>query len=629
MGFLKFLDRIGAVCTYIRNFFLNIFFFLFLFFGIISFFCFLGVLALISEGAGSSSSVKNPKSPVLSVLINTAVQDAPPVESVSHLILNALQNNKPKDYFYLQDFRKAVQRATDDNKIKAIVIRLGDAAAMRIDQAKIIGSELKKFQQKGKKVYIYSEAYDRNSYALASYVKDNVYAHPLGGVYLSGYQLKSMYFRDLLDHAMITVFTPKAGEYKSAIEPFNQNEMSPHVKKEYQGIADNLWNQYRKLISENRPGTKIENFVFGSDRYLSLLKKSSGDGARASKEGFLVDKLADYDTFLKDVSQAEHISLKTDTKIYYPRLESLAWDDYLKISKDSDSEKGSGKSKIAVIFGSGEITPTSEYYWDFTSDNLLPQLNRAIEDKSVKAMILYLDTPGGDVFASDQIRAKVEEFRKSGRKVVVYMSGMTASGGYMISTASDFIVAEPTAITGSIGVFAISGNISRLANFAGVHVDGVGSEGSQGISIMEPFPETYKTMAQLEIDHIYEVFLKMVADARKMKMADVRPIAEGRIYTGEQAVKIGLVDKLGNFDDAVAEASKLAKLDGKFRVVYSKPIVTDDISDFGKSLVQAVALVNKPLALKLLNEFLPAPKSMIPDDKGRIKTVSFIPFTVQ
>ena len=629
MGFLKFLDNVGAVCTYIRNFFLNIFFFLFLFFGIISFFCLMGMLALLSDGSGSDSGVKNPKSPVLLVLINTSVQDAPPVESVSYLILNALQNNKPKDYFYLQDFRKAVQRASEDDKIKAMVIRLGDAASMRIDQAKIIGSELKKFQQKGKKVYVYSEAYDRNSYVLASYVKDNVYAHPLGGVYLSGYQMKSLYFKDLLDHAMITVFTPKAGEYKSAIEPFNQNEMSPHVKKEYQEIADNLWDQYKKLISGNRPGTEIADFVFGSERYLNTLKKSSGDGARASKEGHLVDKLADYDTFLKDVSQAEHITLKTDPKVYYPRLETLAWDDYLKITKDREPETSAGKNKIAVIFGSGEITPTSEYYWDFTSDNLIPQLNRAIDDKSVKAMILYLDTPGGDVFASDQIRAKVEEFRKSGRKVVVYMSGMTASGGYMISTASDFIVAEPTAITGSIGVFAISGNISRLADFAGVHADGVGSEGSQGISIMEPFPETYKTMAQLEIDHIYELFLKMVADARKMKVDQVRPIAEGRIYTGEQALKIGLVDKLGSFDDAVAEASKLAKLDGNYRVIYSKPIVTDDISDFGKGLVQAIALVNKPLALKILDGFLPAPKSMVPDQKGRVKTVSFIPFTVQ
>ena len=629
MGFLKFLDNVGAVCTYIRNFFLNIFFFLFLFFGITSFFCLMGMLALLSDGSGSGSGVKNPKSPVLSVLINTSVQDAPPVESVSYLILNALQNNKPKDYFYLQDFRKAVQRASEDDKIKAMVIRLGDAASMRIDQAKIIGSELKKFQQKGKKVYVYSEAYDRNSYVLASYVKDNVYAHPLGGVYLSGYQMKSLYFKDLLDHAMITVFTPKAGEYKSAIEPFNQNEMSPHVKKEYQEIADNLWDQYKKLISGNRPGTEIADFVFGSERYLNTLKKSSGDGARASKEGHLVDKLADYDTFLKDVSQAEHITLKTDPKVYYPRLETLAWDDYLKITKDREPETSAGKNKIAVIFGSGEITPTSEYYWDFTSDNLIPQLNRAIDDKSVKAMILYLDTPGGDVFASDQIRAKVEEFRKSGRKVVVYMSGMTASGGYMISTASDFIVAEPTAITGSIGVFAISGNISRLADFAGVHADGVGSEGSQGISIMEPFPETYKTMAQLEIDHIYELFLKMVADARKMKVDQVRPIAEGRIYTGEQALKIGLVDKLGSFDDAVAEASKLAKLDGNYRVIYSKPIVTDDISDFGKGLVQAIALVNKPLALKILDGFLPAPKSMVPDQKGRVKTVSFIPFTVQ
>ena len=589
----------------------------------------MGMLALLSDGSGSGSGVKNPKSPVLSVLINTSVQDAPPVESVSYLILNALQNNKPKDYFYLQDFRKAVQRASEDDKIKAMVIRLGDAASMRIDQAKIIGSELKKFQQKGKKVYVYSEAYDRNSYVLASYVKDNVYAHPLGGVYLSGYQMKSLYFKDLLDHAMITVFTPKAGEYKSAIEPFNQNEMSPHVKKEYQEIADNLWDQYKKLISGNRPGTEIADFVFGSERYLNTLKKSSGDGARASKEGHLVDKLADYDTFLKDVSQAEHITLKTDPKVYYPRLETLAWDDYLKITKDREPETSAGKNKIAVIFGSGEITPTSEYYWDFTSDNLIPQLNRAIDDKSVKAMILYLDTPGGDVFASDQIRAKVEEFRKSGRKVVVYMSGMTASGGYMISTASDFIVAEPTAITGSIGVFAISGNISRLADFAGVHADGVGSEGSQGISIMEPFPETYKTMAQLEIDHIYELFLKMVADARKMKVDQVRPIAEGRIYTGEQALKIGLVDKLGSFDDAVAEASKLAKLDGNYRVIYSKPIVTDDISDFGKGLVQAIALVNKPLALKILDGFLPAPKSMVPDQKGRVKTVSFIPFTVQ
>ncbi|WP_406547813.1 signal peptide peptidase SppA [Succinimonas sp.] len=628
MGFLKFLDQAGAVCTYIRNFFFNILFFIFLFLGVISFFCFLGILTLMADnGHTSASNVKNPKSPVLSVVINSPVMDAPPVESVSHFLLNALKNNSPREYFYLQDFRKAIARAADDKKIKAVVIRLGDEASLRLDQAKVMGSDLKKFQEKGKKVYIYSEAYDRNTYALASYVKENVYAHPLGGIFLMGYQLKSLYFKELLDNAMITVFTPKAGAYKSAIEPFNQNEMSPHVKAEYQGIADDLWDQYKKLISENRPGAAIQNFVFGSQNYLEIMKKSQGDSAMAAASGHLVDKLTDYDTFMEDVAKAESISLKTDKESYRRRLETLTFRDYLRISSDSNPQKS--KNKIAVIFGSGEITSTSEYYWDFTSENLVPQINKAIEDSSVKALVLYLDTPGGDVFASDLIRSRVEAFRKSGRKVVIYMSGMTASGGYMISTASDYIVAEPTAITGSIGVFAMAGNFSKLANFAGVHVDGAGSEGSQSLSVLEPFPETYKAMAQLEIDHTYEMFLKMVAGTRNMSVDKVRPLAEGRIYTGTQAIKIGLVDKLGGFDDAVAEAAKLAKIDNSYQVVFSKPIVSDDISDLGIGIIKAVSLVNEPLALKILNSYLPAPKNLVPQENGKPRTVSFIPFTVQ
>ncbi len=624
MSFLKFLDKIGACCTYVRNFFLNIFFFIFLGFLAITL---LGCLVAISIPDTETTEIKNPNSPVIMISISGNVHDEPASNSMAQKLIDAINNVSPENYIFLQDLRKSVQKATNDKNIRAIVLKINSEANIRTSQIKALGKDLEAFKKAGKRIFVYADEYSKETYLLASF-GDYIYVNPLGGVYIDGYRLGTLYYKDLLDNILVSVFTPKAGTHKSAVEPFNLNEMSPQIKEEYQGIADDLWGQYKDTVNSKRKDIDIQKSVFGTDEYTNDFLRKGGDAAKLALENKLVDKIATYNEFIEDFSTKAKIKTAIDSETYNKNLKAITWQDYL---KKTPIKEDNATNAIAVVFGLGEISYSSEEVNAFTATNLIPQLNKIIKNKNIKAVVLYLNTPGGEVFASELIREKLIELKNSGKKIIVYMSEMTASGGFWVSSSADYLIAEPTSITGSIGVLAITGSAEKLAEKIGVHESGVSSPNTQPMSLFSPIPENIKVILQVGIMNTYEKFLSLVANNRKMPVDKLRPLAEGKIYTGKKALELGLIDELGDFDAAINKAEELAKLQkGSYKLIYSQPIVANELNQLSSLLVSAVAEVNKPAALKILNEIAPETKSIkLQGLDEKPKTISILPVYVK
>ena len=287
-------------------------------------------------------------------------------------------------------------------------------------------------------------------------------------------------------------------------------------------------------------------------------------------------------------------------------FDSTDAEQYFNSIVNNERSLGKGSDKIGVIYGLGEIgyqDPNDSNLTTFTPEHILPLIQKATKD-DYKALILYLNTPGGSVTASEDIRSALVNYKnKTNGKIVVYMSGMAASGGYWISTVADTIVAQPSTITGSIGVFGMLFNGSELTEKIGIHEDGIGTNPDANLSFTAPITENQKKLIQLEINKTYANFIRLVSDSRKLERTKVEELAQGRIYTGNQALEINLVDKIGSFDTALDEARKLAESKNA-RVVQLLPKDDNRVNAVSNVIVKAVARYDRPMALKLVDDFV-------------------------
>lgn len=614
--FCNVLNAIGATITYIRNFVLN---------AIFLFIIFIIALAIILAIAVSDSDKNKQDVPeenyysrnIIYVELGNTLEDSPKIANPAQDFLDTI-NDDVKPYVFYQDLIDSIKLATKDDNITTLVINAQATSYIRLDMVKDIGEQIQKFREKGKKVYIYAHSYSQSVYALATYA-DFIGLDPFGSVEFTGMSLKTLYYKDLLDNTMISIFVPKAGTHKSAAEPYLRNDMSQHVKDEYMGIIGDLWQQYTEVIKQNR-NIDPNNLLLGSAPFLSELKKYFGDMAIMALKNNLVTNVNSYSAFLDFVASQTNTKVITDKNKKTDNLEAIAYSDYLTKNKPSES----AKDKVAIIYGIGEIISNGESLTDFSSDNIVPLIRQASDDKNVKALVLYLNTPGGEVIASEDIRRELMRFKTNDRKIVVYMAGMTASGGYWISTAADKIVAQNSTITGSIGVFAITGSIHQLIENYGIHLDGVSNSEASSSTILAKIPEGIKETMQLEIDSTYFKFKNFVSLSRNINITEVDDLAQGKIYTGKQAIKLNLIDSIGNFEDAVMLAAKEAGIEKKFKTQDILPKATNGLNSFSSLFVRAVAEINKPLSEKLINELLPKPvaKAIKKDSKMQVLSIT-------
>lgn len=437
------------------------------------------------------------------------------------------------------DVVQAIRKAAGDQRIKGIVLDLKDFTGGDMPSLTYVGSILKEFKQSGKSVIAIGDLFNQKQYYLASFA-DKIYLNKSGIVELQGLSYSNLYFKSLLDKIEAVPHIFRVGTYKSAVEPFIRDDMSPEAKANAQLWLSKLWQNMRDNIAKNR-NLKADDVVLSPEQLLRQYRALKGDDAAfALKQGWVTDNLSS-----REIQQKLAEIFGKSTKQGYQYIEYL---DYVVDLPDRFNLKA--EDKIAVINVEGEIVWGEGDENSAGSDEIVKLLNKARADKNVQGVILRVNSPGGSAVASELIRQAAEDVQKSGKPVIASMGGMAASGGYWISATSDKIIAAPTTLTGSIGIFGLAVNLEKTAKKIGISEDGISTSPLASQSALKPLDKTRAEMIQISIENGYDRFLELVAKGRKMSKSQVDSVAQGQVWLGETALEHGLVDQLGDFDDA-------------------------------------------------------------------------------
>ena len=489
----------------------------------------------------------------------------------------------------LFDIVNTIRQAKDDRNITGIVMDLKNFAGGDQPSMQYIGKALKEFRDSGKPVYAVGENYSQGQYYLASFA-NKIWLFPQGVVDLHGFATNGLYYKSLLDKLKVSTHVFRVGTYKSAVEPFIRDDMSPAAREADSRWIGELWQNYLNTVAANRQ-IPAEQVFPGAQGLLVGLTKTGGDTAKYALENKLVDALASSAEIEKALTKEFGWS-KTDKN-----YRAISYYDYaLKTPADTGDS-------IGVVFANGAIMDGEETQGNVGGDTTAAQIRDARLDPKVKAIVLRVNSPGGSVTASEVIRAELAAARAAGKPVVVSMGGMAASGGYWISTPANYIVANPSTLTGSIGIFGVITTVENSLDSIGVHTDGVSTSPLADVSITRALPPEAQLMMQLSIENGYKRFITLVADARHSTPEQIDKIAQGHVWTGQDAKANGLVDSLGDFDDAVAKAAELAKVKQWHLEYYvDEPTFFDKVMDNMSGSVRAMlpdafqAMLPAPLA---------------------------------
>lgn len=442
----------------------------------------------------------------------------------------------------------AIEQAANDERIKGLVLDLNYFEGADIPALEYVGESLKNFKKTEKPVIAFSDNYTQAQYLLASYA-DEIYLNPRGSVFIQGLAAQNLYFKEMLDKLEVTPHVFRVGTYKSAVEPFLRNDMSPEARRNLQQWLNGMWTNYKDIIATNR---KIDqNSVLPDAKtFLKELKALKGDSTAYVEKRKLVTQLASRSELDKKL-----IELFGSNKDDEPKL--LTFNRYLKALPDR-MLSGDSEHKIAVVNVEGVIVDGESYQDEVGGNTVSRLLSEANADKDVKAVVLRVNSPGGSAFASEVIRQEVDALQKAGKPVVVSMGSMAASGGYWISSTADYIVADKNTITGSIGIFALFPTFEKTVKKWGISSDGVATSELSDLSLLRPLSSELNDVFQMEIEYGYDEFLSVVSKGRKLSKEEVDKIAQGQVWLGQDAYKNKLVDELGNFDTALNKAIELA-----------------------------------------------------------------------
>lgn len=440
----------------------------------------------------------------------------------------------------LTDILKAIEAAKTDDKIKGISI-LNNTLRLGVAQTKALRDQLEDFKKSGKFVLSYGNVISQKEYYLNS-VANTVYLNPVGDLDFKGLASQIMYYKDFQDKTGIKMEVIRHGKYKSAVEPFLTNTMSPENREQITTFLNSIWNAVVVDISKSRNISTEKLNTIASD----LLARTP-EMAKANK---LVDVVAYEDVYHNDIKKR----LKVADDEEYNTVDILDYSKELAIGSEF-----SVKDKIAIIYAQGEIGSGEGDLNTVGEGSMRRSLKEAREDDDVKAIVLRIDSPGGSALTSDLIWREIELTKKV-KPVVVSMGNLAASGGYYIACNANKIFAEASTITGSIGVFGMLPNLSQIADRYGLNTETVEThKNASGYSVFEPMDEEFRNFTQESVENIYKIFVNRVAAGRKMTFSQVDAIAQGRVWSGSDALKLGLVDKIGGMDDAIAYAASITK----------------------------------------------------------------------
>ncbi|ECO8545034.1 signal peptide peptidase SppA [Salmonella enterica] len=574
-GFFK---RTWRVLNFVREMVLNLFFIFLVLVGV-------GIWMQIGNGSNSEQTARG----ALLLDISGVIVDKPSTNhrlgALGRQLFGASSDRLQENSLF--DIVNAIRQAKDDRNITGIVLDLKNFTGADQPSMRYIGKALREFRDSGKPVFAVGENYSQGQYYLASFA-NKIWLSPQGQVDLHGFATNGLYYKTLLDKLKVSTHVFRVGTYKSAVEPFIRDDMSPAAREADSRWIGELWQNYLHTVSANRQISPQQLFP-GAQAIIDGLTSVGGDTAKYALDHKLVDALASSADVEKALTKQFGWS-KTENN-----YRAISYYDYsLKTPADTGGT-------IAVIFANGAIMDGEETPGNVGGDTTASQIRDARLDPKVKAIVLRVNSPGGSVNASEVIRAELAAARAAGKPVVVSMGGMAASGGYWISTPANYIVASPSTLTGSIGIFGVINTVENSLSSIGVHSDGVSTSPLADISMTKALSPEVQQMMQLSIEYGYKRFITLVADARKRTPEQIDKIAQGHVWTGEDAKANGLVDSLGDFDDAVAKAAELAKLKQWHLDYYQdEPTVLDMVMDSMTGSVRAML----PEAIQAM---LPAP----------------------
>ena len=440
------------------------------------------------------------------------------------------------------DIINAIEAAQTDDKIKGITI-LNNTTNLGMAQIKELREELTRFKKSGKFIVAYADVFSQKEYYLNS-VADTIYLNPLGEMDFKGLSSEVMFFKGLQEQTGVKMEVIRHGKYKSAVEPFISDNMSEANREQITALLNSVWDGIATDISQSR-NISVEQLNLVADGLLARTPEMA-------KSAKLIDKIAYEDQFHAGIKKA----LKVEKDEEYKKIEIV---DYA-LNNNTSSKKAKGDDRIAVIYAQGEIRSGEGDVSYIGEKSINRSLKEARDNKNIKAVVLRIDSPGGSALTSELIWREIELTKKV-KPVVVSMGNTAASGGYYIACNADKIFAENATITGSIGVFGMLPNFSTLSEKIGIHTEQVSThKNSANYSPFVPLTDAYREFTQESIERIYTTFVNRVAAGRKMTFEQVDEIGQGRVWTGAEALKIGLVDEIGGMDKALAEAAKLAKI---------------------------------------------------------------------
>ncbi len=502
----------------------------------------------LGPGATSTAPSRTASAPVLWLDLNGYIDDLPLAEDPISRMLSSINSDLPVR-FGIDEIEKALKAASRDEAIKAVVADVGDLDIASLEDIQRVNKACDEFRKATKKPLIFfGRNFTQAQYLLSSHASQIV-LDPLGEIDLHGFAATPLYFKQALDKFGLTAYVFRRGSHKSAVEPLMRDSMSPEVKAEYQDLLDSMMRRSQEAVASARPAFKQKPVLPEARQYLASLERHGGDEASLALDYGLVDSLMTRDELASRLAK-DHPS-KDDPD----EPDSMGLDECLALD-EARTPKIESSSELAVMAVQGTITSFSREERAFTPDNVQAMLDEAADDDKVKGVLLRINSGGGEMGASEDIRRAIERFKKGGRKVVVYMEDMAASGAYMVATAADRIVASPWALTGSVGVFAAAVSPHVLLNRNGVSASGASTSPFAESSIAAAMNDESIRRIDLGIGHAYDVFTTMVAKSRNLRIEDAPRYAEGKVFTAEEARKLGLVDEVGDLQAAVKALEK-------------------------------------------------------------------------
>ena len=493
------------------------------------------------------------------VVVDSVVNSTPSLDSL-------LLGDTSTEQHELKDLLTVLNSAAEDESLAAIYINVSELR-MYYASAFEIANAVKNIRDKGKRVIAYAENFGNQAYLISSQA-DTVMVNEYGSVSAYGFARKREFYKDLYENINLNYNVFVAGDFKSGPEPYTRNSMSEEDKLAWNEFANPLWLKMTQMMESGR------NLNDGTIQdYGDKLWEMSIDNpeiAQIALELGMVDMVVSREELRHWMYQ--QFPNKNNDKNELP--DSISIYDYLSLV---DEVKNNSENKIAIVNVEGTIVTGEASYNVAGSDTIVKNIRNAIKDNSVKALVLRVNSPGGDVWASELITNALNEFKSSGRPIVTSMGDIAASGGVWVTTLSDEIWAKEETITGSIGVYGIIPTLDGIYEWAGIQVDGVTSTKAGEWDERLPMPEYVSKAIQASIDHTYDKFVSKVAENRMVPDKEILSIAGGRIWSGEKAVQLGLVDKIGDLNDAVESAASFADLDDYMVISYSKEMDPFDL----------------------------------------------------